>query len=85
MFELQNQIFQPLNLIQVIQLKNWRRIVTNTIRESVLEHIYVNDQSLVSVINSIEPLIGGHTINIFNINGKNIPQKQQSKEIGPYI
>ena len=32
LFEIQNQIFEPLNLIQIIRFKAWQRIVLNTLR-----------------------------------------------------
>ena len=75
LFEIQNQIFEQLNLIQIIQFKTWQRIVLNTIRESVLDHVYVNDPSYICDIASIKPLTGDHKLIMFDIIGKKIPQK----------
>ena len=70
LFVLQNEIFDQLNLIQMVQFKTWKRIVNNTIRESILDHIYVNDCSVPCVLDYIEPLIGDHKIVTMQILGK---------------
>ena len=73
MFEIQNQIFEPLALIQLIQFKTWKRIVQNAQRESVLDHVYVKDPSYICEITSIKLLIGDHKLVMFTVMGKTTP------------
>ena len=38
------------------------RIVNNVLRESILDHIYVNDPTVVSGVHSIKPCVGDHLV-----------------------
>ena len=69
LFTLQNAIFDNLNLIQLIKFSTWRRIVNNLLKESTLDHIYVQDHLLISNINAKVPLFGDHVIITFKICG----------------
>ena len=40
-FESLDSVFEPLNLIQMINFPTWDRVVNNEIRESTIDHIYV--------------------------------------------
>ena len=50
------------NLIQLIEFPTWSRIVNNVLLESILDHIYVKDPTLVSGIQSTKPLFGDHLL-----------------------
>ena len=62
-------MFDPLNMIQLIDQPTWHRIVNNTLRESIIDHIYVQDPTVVADINLKTPLFGDHKLIIFNITG----------------
>ena len=40
-FESLDAIFEPLNLIQMVNFPTWNRVADNAIRESTIDHIYV--------------------------------------------
>ena len=48
------------NLIQLVEFPTWSRIVNNVLLESIIDHIYVKDPTLVSGIQSMKPLFGDH-------------------------
>ena len=70
LFELQNNLFDDLNLIQQINFATWQRTVNNENRESILDHVYVQDPTIITEINTKISLIGDHRIVTFKINAK---------------
>ena len=69
LFELQNATFENLNLIQLVQFPTWKRIVNNSQKESILDHIYVQDPTIIHNVIAKEPLCGDHLIVMFKIHG----------------
>ena len=66
-------------MIQLINQPTWSRIVNNTLRESIIDHIYVQDPTVVTDINLKTPLFGDHKLVIFNITGNHVPPLQTIK------
>ena len=66
-FEILNEIFDNHGLQQLINFPTWERLVGNVIKQSVLDHIYVKDYTLITDINSIKPNIGDHLLVTFII------------------
>ena len=66
-FEILNEIFDNHGLQQLINFPTWERLVGNVIKQSVLDHIYVKDYTLITEINSIKPNIGDHLLVTFII------------------
>ena len=57
-FDLLQDKFNELNMIQLIKFNTWSRLVGNgavgnILKESCLDHLYTNNSSLISNINSI--------------------------------
>ena len=77
LFEIQNASFDELNLIQIIEFPTWQRIINNVLKESVLDHVYVQDPTIVIKMNSTKPLIGDHKLIIFDVAA----EKQQIKPL----
>ena len=50
------------NLVQIVEFPTWSRIVNNILLESIIDHIYVEDPTLVGGIHSIKPLFGDHLL-----------------------
>ena len=75
LFEFQNQQNETLNLIQIIDFPTWRRIVDNVQKESILDHVYVQDPTIVKNINSFVPTIGDHVMIIIDIVNRPEPPK----------
>ena len=70
LFELEAEFFEPLKLIQVVYFTTWQRIVNNSLKESVLDHVYVRDPNHISNLKIVTPLIGDHKLLTFNIAAK---------------
>ena len=62
LFELQNETFEQLNLYQQVNFPTWQRIINNEKKESILDHIYVQDPTFINSIHHITPLIGDHKL-----------------------
>ena len=48
------------NLIQMVEFPTWSRIINNVLRESILDHIYVKDPTIVGGVHSTKPCFGDH-------------------------
>lgn len=68
LFEILNEYFDQLDLIQLVKFPTWSRLVNASLKSSVLDHIYTQDITLVNNIQSYKPLIGDHLIVSFNLN-----------------
>ena len=68
LFEIQNVIFDELNLIQMVEFPTWQRVINNVLKEWVLDHVYVQDPTIIMKLNSSKPLIGDHRLVKFVIN-----------------
>ena len=74
-YDLLQSKFNELNLIQIIKFNTWSRLVGNTWKESCLDHIYTNDYSAVSNINTLIQIMGDHKIITANIGDfKSVPK-----------
>ena len=69
-FERLNQICDETNLIQLIEQPTWKRIVNNSVKTSILDHIYVKNPNDVTNIEMYEPLFGDHKLVRFNISAR---------------
>ena len=63
---LQNR-FNELNLIQLIKFNTWGRLVGNVWKESCLDHLHTNDSTSISNISTITPIMGDHKIITANL------------------
>ena len=61
-FQKLNDVFIPLNLKQIVDFNTWSRIINNQVKESILDHIYINDITLLSNLDSITPEVGDHKL-----------------------
>ena len=55
-------------LAQLIDFATWSRLIENTLKSSILDHIYSTDCTNISSINSIKPTFGDHLLVSFAIN-----------------
>ena len=51
-----------------MMLLTWSRIVGVTLRESIIDHIYVKDPTTINVLKSMTPVFGDHKMKIFRID-----------------
>ena len=69
-FERLNLICEETNLIQLIENPTWKRIINNSVKTSILDHIYVRNPNDVTNIEMCEPLFGDHKLITFEINAR---------------
>ena len=56
------------NLIQIIDFDTWSRVINGTKKESLIDHIYVNDINSVSNVKFEVPTFGDHVLAIAELN-----------------
>ena len=63
----------------MVEFPTWQRVINNVLKESVLDHVYVQDTTIIMKLNSSKPLIGDHRLVKFVINAKKQQIKPQMK------
>ena len=66
-FEDMDRITGTLELLQLVEEPTWRRVVNGVVRESVLDHVYVNGISTASNLKYTWPVFGDHAAVIFDV------------------
>ena len=59
------EAFAPHNLHQVIDFPTWSRVINNVLCNSILDHVYVRDITLISNLTSITAPFGDHQLITF--------------------
>ena len=62
LFNIWDSRFDGLGLLQLVKFSTWSRMVGMTLRSSILDHIYVNDVTLVTNISQLKPIFGDHKL-----------------------
>ena len=70
LFDKLNSTCDQFNLIQLINEATWQRVINNSLKESILDHLYVTDPNYINNVKFTEPLIGDHKLITFEINTK---------------
>ena len=65
-FEDMDEIFNEMNLVQLVNFPTWSRMVNNTHRESILDHIYVTNPLSTRDLLNFKPTFGDHVLISFN-------------------
>ena len=61
------------NLIQLLKDATWQRIINNDLKDSILDHLYVTNPTLIHDIVLKTPLIGDHKLITFKAQGNPLP------------
>ena len=61
--------------MQLIDFRTWNRAINNVMKNSILDHVYVQDPTFVTNIISIAPLVGDHKMLILEIMSHSEPPK----------
>ena len=56
------------NLFQLVDFPTWSRTVNNIKKESILDHVYVSDTTLIDKCYSVNPLFGDHVAVVIEIS-----------------
>ena len=76
LFEDFEEKLSDLNLIQLVQCNTWSRIVNNSFRESLLDHIYVTDPTICNNLTTLKPCFGDHLLVMVELNLSKLPVSQ---------
>jgi hypothetical protein len=60
-------LIENLNLIQLVDFPTWSRYVRNSLKDSILDHVYINNMALISNVHSITPTFGDHLLIIIDL------------------
>ena len=69
-FVLLNSLINEKNLYQIVNFNTWSRNINNVVKSSLLDHIYVNNPTIINNIKSLIPPFGDHVLISFEINSK---------------
>ena len=58
------------NLSQIVNFNTWTRTINGAKKESLLDHIYVNNPASVNEVTKIIPTFGGHSLVVTKLNFK---------------
>ena len=56
------------NLYQTVEFCTWSRIINGVKKESLLDHVYVNNLSAIKDVHMIEPVFGDHVLTIVELH-----------------
>ena len=59
LFENLNTLCEQFNLIQIVKIHTWKRIVNDQLQESTIDHIYVKNPFLINNLKSETPTYWG--------------------------
>ena len=65
-----DELIDAKNLIQIVNFDTWSRNINNTLKSSLLDHIYLSNPTKASNLNSIIPPFGDHVLITFAINSE---------------
>ena len=72
-FNCLEQALSEVNNMQLVDFTTWSRTVNGTLRESILDHVYVSDPTTVYDLSSLKPPFGDHRMVYFNfVDGKTV-------------
>ena len=60
------------DLLQVVTFNTWKRIISGVIKQSCLDHIYVNCPETIISVNQIDPTFGDHLLVYVELNLKDL-------------
>ena len=62
MFAVFEEIIGHLDLKQMVDFTTWSRILNNTLKESILDHVYIQCPMTIDYIKGVCPPFGDHTL-----------------------
>ena len=74
-FEPLNELTLSLNLTQLINFPTWSRVVNGVTKESILDHIYIKDPTIIKNLSSRTPEVGHHKLLTCSINSNPVAPK----------
>ena len=89
LFDSFDNILSHLGLFQHVNFATWQRLVNGSLKESYLDHIYTNNPTLFSNIQSVCPIFGDHLLVIIEFlttqENENITWKRDWRFYNPEI
>ena len=72
-FEHMDEIMSDFNFVQMINFPTWSRLVNGRLRESVLDHVYTSNPTVVCDLYSVQPMFGDHLLLVCYIESDKPP------------
>ena len=60
------------NLSQIVDFCTWSRTINGIRKESLLDHVYVNNPAVINTVTFETPLFGDHVLILVNLNMSHI-------------
>ena len=79
LFEDMNNALGEYNLIQLVEFDTWFRLVENVLKKSTLDHVYVNDATMVSRLEGVKPNFGDHLLVSFAVDLEKEPPVESTR------
>jgi exonuclease III len=57
-----DNVIEQTNMVQLVDFTTWSRKVNGVVRESVLDHVYASDPTLLTNLSSLRPVFGDHCL-----------------------
>jgi hypothetical protein len=54
-------------IVQLVDFPTWTRVVNNQVRESILDHLYCTDPTVITKVSGIKPIFGDHTMVVASV------------------
>ena len=72
-FEHMDEIMSDFNFVQMINFPTWSRLVNGRLRESVLDHVYTSNPTVMCDLYSVQPMFGDHLLLVCVIDSNKPP------------
>ena len=69
-FNILDVLINEKNLMQIVNFDTWSRNINNTIKTSLLDHVYISNPTKVSNLTSLIPPFGDHVLISFDIHSQ---------------
>ena len=63
-----NEIWENINMLQLVDFDTWSRKINNQLKTSRLDHIYTNNNVIVDTPRGVDTLVGDHLLVITDVN-----------------
>ena len=70
-----DEVFDELDLVQLVDFVTWSRLVNGVWRKSIIDHVYTKDVTLIEGLEAVETIVGDHRLVVMTVDGEKTPAK----------
>jgi hypothetical protein len=63
-----DELLSDIGLIQLVNFPTWARVVENTYRDSILDHVYCSNPCMIDNLQDKQPTFGNHILIVFSLH-----------------